>query len=370
MSETYYIDTSHHDYDRAGRALHWPEIRRATSNVMMAKLSEGDPAGYWFVDPRGGQALRDAKAAGFAARGGYHIPVRGDQASTIRQVDAFRRLLDAGRATWAMLDAEPLPELVSRGLVPRWTDLARFAARWEFVKDHRPLVGYIAHSFWESSYLGSPNLNDWPWPIVSANYPAGNPAVGPVMLYTAGGGAHHPAFTAYGHRTPDIGQIGSRCKVPGASAGSDINCFRGTEQALISLVNGTPAGVPASPTPGGSVHMLRFTFPGYDKHVFVTNGTEYRRVPLSSAINDAMTAAGAPPVHQVSKTVVAGWTMEQTITALCGVPVGDAVDPIVLAAAIVAALPRSGTPGGDALSADDVEAAVRRVFSDAATPDA
>jgi hypothetical protein len=67
--------------------------------------------------------------------------------------------------------------------------------------------------------------------------------------------------------------------------------------------------------------LLRFVFDpsagGSDQHVYISDGVRYRIQPLSSAVNTLLTSAGAPPIYHVTG-VVPGWTLEETITALCG----------------------------------------------------
>jgi hypothetical protein len=67
--------------------------------------------------------------------------------------------------------------------------------------------------------------------------------------------------------------------------------------------------------------LFRFVFDpaagGNDQHVYITDGLRYRIQPLSNAINHELDLAGASPIHHVTG-VVAGWTLDQTIAALCG----------------------------------------------------
>lgn len=230
---TFYIDTSHHDRDRRGSNLDWAQIMAATSPVMVTKVTEGDPGSIASTDPYGVQAIKDARAAGAAMYGGYHVPRHGDQASTFRQVDFLRRQLDLAGANWAMLDSEPFSELGSNW--PRLSDIQRFDDRWNAL-DERVLAHYLPHSFW-NDHLGQPSLTSLRGPLVASNY-GDNVALAPAALYLHRGGDNTSGWNSYGGKTVAILQFGSQCRVPGASAGSDINAFRGTVAQLISLLQG------------------------------------------------------------------------------------------------------------------------------------
>lgn len=233
---TFYVDVSHHDRDRRGSALNWTQILPATSFIMMAKMTEGDPASSASTDPYGVQALRDARTAGAVMRGGYHVPRHGDQASTFRQVDFFRRQLDLAGGNWAMLDSEPFDELGTNW--PRLSDIQRFDDRWHALDD-RVLTHYLPHWFWEQR-LGKASLAGLRGPLVASDY-GSNLSMTPSALYRNRGGDTSPAWTAYGGKSVSVFQYGSRCQIPGASLGTDINAFRGTQAQLITLLQGGPA---------------------------------------------------------------------------------------------------------------------------------
>lgn len=237
---TFYVDTSHHDRDRRGSSLDWAAILAATSPIMITKLTEGDPGSVASTDPYGVQALRDARAAGATMRGGYHVPRHGDQASTFRQVDFFRRQLDLGGANWAMLDSEPFDELGTNW--PRFSDIVRFDDRWHALED-RVLVHYLPRWFWEQDRFGRPALTGLRGPLVCSDY-ADNAAFSPSALYVHCGGNSSSGWAAYGGRPVDIFQFGSRCRVPGASTTTDINAYRGTVPQLISLLQGKVGSMP------------------------------------------------------------------------------------------------------------------------------
>jgi hypothetical protein len=234
------VDVSHHDRDRLGHDLDWARILPATSPAMIAKLTEGDPGGYWFIDPYGTRACVQAAAEGAQLRVGYHCLSRGDQASINRQVDGLRRQLDAAGAGAAMADIEPFQELVDRGIWPRWIDVQRLHDRWYAVED-RCLSWYIPHWFWErtpvQTGLGSPDLTQLRGPLISSDYGA-NYATNPAVLYAKRGGDAGPGWDPYGGRTPDLWQAGSRCMLPGASSTTDISFYRGTAPELVATLTG------------------------------------------------------------------------------------------------------------------------------------
>lgn len=230
-----FIDVSHHDRDRRGAPLDWGAIFGAgLGTVMMARASYGDPAGFnpttrYFAEIQAG-----AKAAGYTVRGGYHNLIHGDTASIARQVDYLRRELDANSAHWAMADIEPYQELRDNGLWPRWADCLRLRDRWAQVET-RVMVGYIGKWVWRD-WLGSPDLREWPWPIINANYPGSDGTA--QQIYTAAGGNTGPGWTGYGNHTPDIWQFTSTANVPGATANTDTNAYRGTLAQLRTLLTG------------------------------------------------------------------------------------------------------------------------------------
>ncbi|MBO0870085.1 MAG: hypothetical protein J2P15_16120, partial [Micromonosporaceae bacterium] len=185
-----------------------------------------------------GDFLRGAKAAGFLLRGGYHNLVRGDQASINRQVDWLRRAVDASDATWAMLDIERYPELVSANVWPRWDDVRRFDDRWAAVED-RILVGYLPPWNW-SMHLGRPDLRPFRGPLIASDYPLNNSADEYRRLYARCGGDKGRGWTPYGNRVCDGWQFSSDARVPGAASACGINAWRMTLQQLTALLTEAP----------------------------------------------------------------------------------------------------------------------------------
>ncbi|MEU3452192.1 hypothetical protein ABZ671_00915 [Micromonospora sp. NPDC006766] len=244
---TLYADLSHHDWGRAKGELDWAAIRKATSPVLCLRVTYGDPNGFNPASPHAAEMARGAKAAGFDTIGGYHNLIKGDQASTNRQVDYLRRALDGAGAVWAMLDVERYPELVANGLWPRWDDVRRFVDRWHAV-DKRVLAVYLPQWIW-SGHLGKPDLRGLRGPLVASNYGT-NPASSPSGVYSARGGDSGPGWAAYGGVTPSIWQYGSNINCPGASKQTDVNAFRGSLAQLRALLTGPVAGPPAGPLTG------------------------------------------------------------------------------------------------------------------------
>jgi len=230
-----YVDVSHHDWDRAGGNLDWPKVRAATSPVMCARATYGDPSGFhpstrYFADLQ-----RGAKAAGFTLRGGYHNLVRGDAASMRRQVDWFRQQLDAEGCHWAMVDVERYPELVSNGLWPRWDDCLRWQDAWDAVED-RPMSWYLPGWLVNSYYPGA-DLRQLRGPLVQSHYAGGDGTA--QQIYAAAGGDTGTGWDdTYGNRRCDIWQYTSTGNVPGASSYTDCNAYRGTLQQLTALLTG------------------------------------------------------------------------------------------------------------------------------------
>lgn len=236
------VDVSHHDWDRRGSALDWGKIRAAGIQGMCAKATEGDPSGYDYADPRFTAHCQGARAAGITLIGGYHVLSRGDQAGINRQVDWLRQQLGkiggiGSAGVWAMIDVEPFPELVQRGIAPRWDDVRRFADRWHSVTGGFPLAVYLPKWVW-SGNLGFPDMSALRGPLVSSNY-GPNAALAPAALYAARGGVGGPGWPAYGRKTPELWQFGSQSVVPGCSAATDVNAFEGTLPQLIQRLTGT-----------------------------------------------------------------------------------------------------------------------------------
>ena len=230
-----YVDVSHHDWSRHGGQLDWARIREATSPVMVARATYGDPSGFSPETRYFGSMVKAARSAGFLT-GGYHNLVRGDAASIARQVDWLRREMDATGAAWAMLDVERYDELVSRNLHPRFDDARRFVERWRAV-DRRVLTVYLPRWIWDG-HMGRPDLRPLRCPLVASDYGT-NPDGSPASVYRARGGDTGRGWNAYGGATPTMWQYGSNIDCPGASGQTDVNAYRGTLAQLRALLTGS-----------------------------------------------------------------------------------------------------------------------------------
>jgi hypothetical protein len=229
------IDVSQHDWDNSGGNLDWVAVRKAGMVGMCARATYGDPIGFNYPSFHFGDFLRAAKDAGFALRGGYHNLVRGDQASTNRQVDWLRQELDAHDANWAMLDIERYPEMNAATAWPLWDDVQRFDDRWAAVDD-RVLVGYLPPWNW-NKHLGQPDLRAFRGPLIASNYPVGD-ADEYQKLYSRSGGDNGPGWESYGNRTSEGWQFSSKAIVSGAASAVDINAWRMSSQRLYAMLMG------------------------------------------------------------------------------------------------------------------------------------
>jgi len=231
-----YVDVSHHDWDRAGGNLDWPKVRAATSPVMCARATYGDPSGFHPTTRYFADLQRGAKAAGFTVRGAYHNLVHGDAASMKRQVAWFRQQLDAEGCHWAMVDVERYDELVSNGLWPRWDDVLRWQDAWISSGDHRPMSYYLPQ-WLVRDYYGTADLRQLRGPLVQSHYAGGDGTA--QQIYAAAGGDTGTGWDdRYGNRLPDIWQYTSTGNVPGASSYTDCNAYRGTLESLTALLTG------------------------------------------------------------------------------------------------------------------------------------
>lgn len=228
-----YVDVSHYDVDRRGRLPEWSLAALSTSGVMIARATYGDPKTYAPATRHFAALLAGAKSDGFKARGGYHNLIHGDAASAARQVDWLRRELDAADGNWAMVDVEPYAALQENKLWPRWADVQRFVDQWRKM-DSRVLALYLPRWVW-SGWLGRPHLGDLGIPLVSSLYGA-NDNLAPDDLYAARGGDLGDGWASYGGVAPTFWQFGSRCPVPGLSALTDINAYRGSVEQLYSTL--------------------------------------------------------------------------------------------------------------------------------------
>lgn len=230
-----YADLSHHDWDRVSGRFDWPRIRAATSRVVCLRVSYGDPSGYNPTTRHAGDMARGARAAGIDTIGGYHNLIHGDAASINRQVDYLRRELNAVGAVWAMLDVERYPELLDRGIQPRYADARAFCDRWHAVEQRRLLV-YLPKWIWDG-HMGRPDLRVLGCPLVASDY-GSNPDGSPVAVYGKRGGDAGKGWAAYGGVNPAVWQFGSNVDCPGASGATDINAYRGTVDQLRTLLTG------------------------------------------------------------------------------------------------------------------------------------
>ncbi len=261
-----YVDLSHHDWDRVQGKFNWPAILKATSPVLCLRATYGDPKGFNPPSPHVAEMAHGAASAGFDVIGGYHNLIKGDQASTNRQVDYLRHTLDGIGAVWAMLDIERYPELLANGLWPRFDDVHRFVDRWHAV-DHRVLAIYLPKWNWDG-YLGKPDLRPLNAPLVASNY-GSNPTGAPAAVYAKGGGDGGPGWAAYGGVTPSILQFGSNIACHGASKQTDCNAFRGTLADLRALLTKDDTMTPAEfsailkdPTVAAQMRALPWQYTG------------------------------------------------------------------------------------------------------------
>lgn len=354
----HFVDVSHHDWSRRGRALDWAAIRGATSEVMMARATYGDPQKFAPATRYFREYQEGAKGAGFTLRGGYHNLIRGDAASMTRQVEWFLRQLDAYGCEWAMLDIERYPELVSNGLWPQWSDVLRFRDRWAQVAGGRILTYYLPRWLW-SGHLGSPDLRALGGPLIASNY--GPNATGTVTgLYTARGGDTGPGWTAYGHVTPAVWQYGSQCNVPGASSATDINAYRGSLEQLRSLLTGR------APEIGDTMSVLVRQTSDPTKAVWLSNGIHRRHVANPTEL--AAITASAKALGLVDGTIrsVADLGPYGVDIATLVTPPAT-VDPAALAAELLA---QSGGHVTVPISDEQLARVVRGVLGglDGATP--
>lgn len=238
----FWVDVSHHDWDRRGKALNWAQITAAgLGTVMCARASYGDPSTFAPATHHFGDYMADAKASGFTTRGGYHNLIHSEtQGGINRQVDYLRSELDKHGTEWAMCDVEAYEELVDMQLVPTWDDVLRFHDRW-YQLENRVMAWYVARWVWRD-HLGSPNLTGLRGPLINADYAGGIGA--PAAIYASGRGDSGQGFVAYGGRAPDGLQFTDAATVPGitpagqlpAEAQTDVNAYRGSLPQLVALL--------------------------------------------------------------------------------------------------------------------------------------
>jgi len=228
-----FVDVSHHDRNRRGKALDWNNIAKSGyPHICAARVTYGDPGGFNPSSPYALEMLKGARDAGYTVRLGYHNLIHGDKSSINRQVDYLRRALDLYGGTGGMADVEPYDELKSNGLWPRWGDVLAFHDRW-YALDQRPMLWYVNRWVW-AGWLGAPNLGVLKGPLTNAAYGRG---------YTDSA----PGWAMYGGRRPDVLQYSSAVNVPGASDRTDVNAFRGTVAEFTRLVSAPGATTPPPP---------------------------------------------------------------------------------------------------------------------------
>jgi len=235
-------DISHHDNDRG--PINFASVRGAGIDIVIAKATEADPAGYHFMDPKFVGNVTNARRAGIKLVGGYHCLSAGTDSGVKRQVDFFLQALNqvGGYAKgWAMIDVEPFPELKSRGLSPKFDDIEAFEAHWADATKGWPLGLYLPKWYWEE--MGSPTLTKLKGFLVSSNYPIS--ARQPFKtLYAHDGGDAGPGWHSYGGKTPSVWQYASSDAVPGITGNCDMNAFKGTEAQFITLATHLVAPTP------------------------------------------------------------------------------------------------------------------------------
>lgn len=235
-----WIDVSQHDRNRRGAPLDWAAIKSATSPVMFARATYGDPGGLHYATAYFDEHIKGAAAGGFVVRGAYHNLISGDAACIARQIDWLRRTRDAAGANSAMMDCEPYQELVTNGRWPRYEDIMRARDRWMALEPDPP-AWYIPRWFWERSVaqigLGARSLTGLPGMLIQSHY-AGGDGTAAAIYKAAGGDAGTGWDDAFGARLPDGWQFTSSADVPGATNATDVNAFRGTLAQLVAALTG------------------------------------------------------------------------------------------------------------------------------------
>jgi GH25 family lysozyme M1 (1,4-beta-N-acetylmuramidase) len=284
-----YVDVSHHDWDRRGGNLDWAAVRQATSQVMCARASYGDPLTWSRPTRHFADFQNGAKAAGFTIRGGYHNLIRGDTASMRSQVDWLRVELDTHGCDWAMLDIERYPELISNDLWPRFADVLRFRDAWHAVESS-PLAYYLPQWLY-NGYYGGADLRELPGPLIQSHYAGGDGSA--TQIYANAGGDGGTGWNdQYGGRTPDIWQYSSGADVAGASSNTDVNAFRGSLDELRALLM---IGDDVTPEQGLQLDRIEGTLgsliQGFDQTVYqrYPNG-DSRQYPI--VLNQRIVALG------------------------------------------------------------------------------
>jgi len=189
---TLWIDVSFWDRNRRGSPLDWDLIKAATSGVMCARATYGDPNGFNRASPYFAEMSLGAARAAYAHRGAYHNLIHGDAASHMRQADWLESEADKVGSDWAMADIEHYPELVSNGLWPRWEDVLRFRDAW-WAKPRMPMTWYLPQ--WVvNNYMPNADGNELPGLLIQSHYSGGDGT--PLVVPAPASGRAPPASAA------------------------------------------------------------------------------------------------------------------------------------------------------------------------------
>lgn len=360
-----YVDVSHHDRARRGRALDWTAIRSVTSPVMVARATYGDPNGY-SPDTRYFAEFQDgARAAGFVLRGAYHNLIRGDASSMRRQVDWFRRTAAAESCHWMMVDVERYAELVDNGLWPRWSDVLRWRDAW-YAADDRPIAWYLPQWLFDGYYRDAGgDMTDLPGPLIQSHYAGGDGTA--AQIYAAAGADSGTGWDdTYGGRRCQIWQYTSAANVSGASGNTDVNAYRGSLDQLTDLLTGGDMSIRTDPDGWAMANRVYALIQGFTTFSYTlpdgTRRTEPNKLALTLAELDASIDAVA---------AAAGMTPAQleAVKAAARQGAEDAVELALTPEALAAAIP-------DEFAADVVrllgerQAAAARAAADVLSPPA
>jgi hypothetical protein len=346
-----YVDVSHHDWDRRGGQLDWAKIRTATSPAMCARATYGDPSGFHPTTRYFADLQRGAKAAGFGLRGAYHNLVHGDATSMRRQVDWFRRTLDAEGCHWAMVDIERYAELISNGLWPRWDDCLRWQDAW-YAVDDRPMTWYLPAWLVRDYYPDTTDLRRLRGPLVQSHYAGGDGTA--QQIYAAAGGDTGTGWDdIYGNRRCDIWQYTDTGNVPGASSYTDCNAYRGSLEQLTTLLTGAQPITREDDDMAGTFFKIKDGAPGADGRVwylppggpgrvYVNSPTVWRQMehalglPTPAPVVEVESAAAldllAPLPQPAAVTDAQVQAIADRLAAAPDNPLGDADKPAIVAA--------------------------------------
>jgi hypothetical protein len=325
----YLWDASHYD-GHLTRAI----MARAKAEGIVAfthKVGEGTGGD----DPEDMTALAAARDAGIEFIGGYHVIRSGPIAP---QVDAFLALLDRDEPWWRdfpgffiQVDLErwpydPVPAATGIG----FGQLARQRAR-------KVAVVYASHGQYGDQLRG------WDGPLWNADYVSG-PARGFAAMYPGDTwvpqhGPWRGGWEPYSGQRPAFLQYTSSATIAGLTT-CDASAFRGSLEQLRALLTGRQ-------TEGDDMATAADIW-----------GAGFGKVPNRKTAGQLLAET-----HGYARAAAAGAGLDDTelakIEAAARAGILGSVDDLV--AAVVAKLPDT------ALTKDDVEAAVREVFADAAS---